>query len=93
MEAVILLSDRLQALLAVLDRLRQAGRLDPAALVGVAGRPAGQSLLDFATGLNGVLRELQGSFENRDSVLIGDLLEYEVVPRLAALRSFAGSLA
>lgn len=87
MEAVILLSDRLQALLAVLDRLRQAGRLDPAALVG------GQSLLDFATGLNGVLRELQGSFENRDSVLIGDLLEYEVVPRLAALRSFAGSLA
>ncbi len=83
MEAVILLSDRLRELIRALTALRLAGRLDPAATI------AGEGLLTFTGGLNDVLRELQTSFENRDSVLIGDLLEYEVAPRLAGLRAFA----
>lgn len=36
---------------------------------------------EFCRELNGVLKELSDAFEARDSVLIGDLLEYEVAPR------------
>jgi hypothetical protein len=35
--------------------------------------------------LTPVLREVVAAFGARDSVLIGDLLEYEVAPRLARL--------
>jgi hypothetical protein len=46
---------------------------------------------EFFDSLNGVLRDLTGAFENKDSVLLGDIAEYEIVPRLrdliAALRS------
>jgi hypothetical protein len=33
----------------------------------------------------GVLKEFLSAYETRDSVLIGDLAEYEVSPRLAEL--------
>ncbi len=84
MEAVIRFSDRFQELLGLLLRLQQAGRLDPSA-ASIEGR----TLESFAAGLNEALRELLQAFQNRDSVLIGDLLEYEVAPRLAAIREFA----
>jgi hypothetical protein len=46
---------------------------------------------EFFDSLNGILRDLTGAFENKDSVLLGDIAEYEIVPRLrdliAALRS------
>jgi hypothetical protein len=48
---------------------------------------AGQSWEDFFNGFNDILRELAGAFENKDGVLIGDLAEYEIVPRLEALFS------
>jgi hypothetical protein len=32
--------------------------------------------------LNPVLRDLVAAFDARDSVLIGDLLEYEIAPRM-----------
>jgi hypothetical protein len=35
--------------------------------------------------LNGILREVVAAFDARDSVLIGDLLEYEVTPRLEGI--------
>ena len=37
---------------------------------------------DFAGDLNTVLTELEDAFQNEDTVLIGDLIEYELVPRL-----------
>jgi hypothetical protein len=40
--------------------------------------------------LTPVLRELVGAFDSRDSVLIGDLLEYEVAPRLEKLAPHLG---
>ncbi len=44
----------------------------------------GASLSEFYASLNGVLRELAGAFESKDGVLIGDLAEYEIRPRLDA---------
>ena len=35
--------------------------------------------------MNGVLRDLLAAFNAKDSILIGDLLEYEVAPRLGKL--------
>jgi hypothetical protein len=43
----------------------------------------------FAKDITPYLQELQGAFEVHDSVLIGDLLEYELAPRLAGLRAAA----
>jgi hypothetical protein len=48
----------------------------------------GKALPEFYKELNGILAELIEAFRVRDSVLIGDLMEYEVAPRLQALRSF-----
>ncbi|GAB1432523.1 hypothetical protein MASR2M29_11480 [Spirochaetota bacterium] len=42
----------------------------------------GLSAAEFYTSLNGVLKELAGAFENKDGILIGDLAEYEISPRL-----------
>jgi hypothetical protein len=44
----------------------------------------GRAIGDFYDDFNVVLRELAGAFENKDSVLIGDLAEYEILPRLSA---------
>lgn len=45
-----------------------------------------QDLEAFFQELNGVLSELLEAFEAKDSVLIGDLMEYEIAPRLERLR-------
>ncbi len=43
------------------------------------------------TELTPTLKELVGAFDSRDSVLIGDLLEYEIAPRLEKLAPLLGS--
>lgn len=43
----------------------------------------------FALDLTPFLQQLQDAFEVRDSVLIGDLLEYEIAPRLKELHLLA----
>jgi hypothetical protein len=43
---------------------------------------------DSIKALNEVLKELVSAFDAKDSVLLGDLLEYEVAPRLDLLTSF-----
>ena len=50
---------------------------------------AGKAQSEFYQELNGYLREIAAAFEDVDAVLIGDLLEYEVAPRLESLASFA----
>ncbi|MQY76900.1 MAG: hypothetical protein GH155_04645 [Spirochaeta sp.] len=44
------------------------------------------SLKEFYTELNTVLKELVEAFHSQDSVLIGDLLEYEIAPRLESIK-------
>lgn len=55
----------------------------------------GTAMPEFYGALNGVLRELAQAFENKDGVLIGDLAEYEIRPRLesfySAIRAAAGT--
>jgi hypothetical protein len=53
----------------------------------------GMGLQDFYQELNGILTELLEAFEAKDSVLIGDLMEYEVAPRLEQLRAFLQEVA
>ena len=47
----------------------------------------GLGMPEFYGKFNDVLRELAGAFENKDGVLIGDLAEYEIRPRLEAFFS------
>jgi hypothetical protein len=49
----------------------------------------GRSLPDFYSSFNVVLRQLTEAFEHKDAVLIGDLSEYEVLPRM---RSFFATM-
>jgi hypothetical protein len=74
MEAVVRFSELSQRLLAQLGRL---------------GVPAvgGREPREFFAELNRVLGELLSAFRARDTVLIGDLLEYEVAPRLRQLQA------
>jgi hypothetical protein len=52
-----------------------------------------QDLQDFYKELGGVLSELLEAFEAKDSVLIGDLMEYEIAPRLERLQTIVQELA
>jgi hypothetical protein len=74
MEAILRFSDLSQRLLGVL-------RAAPAAQLG------GLEPRAFFEELNRVLRELIDALQARDTVLIGDLLEYEVAPRLRRLEA------
>ncbi len=47
---------------------------------------------DFYTDFNTALGELEEALSNQDTVLIGDLLEYEVVPRLEKLSGFTSAI-
>ena len=44
----------------------------------------GETLIGFGSALNGLLIELTDAMEQADTVLIGDLLEYEIAPKLEA---------
>jgi hypothetical protein len=54
----------------------------------------GRNVKDFISEFNSALKELNAAYENRDAVLIGDLAEYELAPRLikffTALKDSAG---
>ena len=52
----------------------------------------GDSLDNFSIELNSVLNELAEAFYAKDSVLIGDLLEYEITPKLELLPEMAKSI-
>lgn len=50
------------------------------------------SLSDFLADLSPILKDFSDALENSDSVLIGDLAEYEICPRLESLSNALGSL-
>lgn len=76
MAAVAGFTEAFAKLLRLIPVLSESG-VDLSAL-DVDGRPYSQ----FFSELNGALSELMRAFEARDTVLIGDLSEYEVLPRL-----------
>ncbi|MBN1524814.1 MAG: hypothetical protein JW904_10040 [Spirochaetales bacterium] len=45
----------------------------------------GQSFEEFSVALNDLLRELISAFDKKDYILIGDLCEYEIAPRIEKL--------
>ena len=53
----------------------------------------GLSVRTFMEEFNAALAELSAAYENRDTVLVGDLSEYELAPRLlkffSALKNFS----
>ena len=83
MKAVLLFIETFNKAIRVIPELKRAG-IDVGSL-----SVDGQALPDFYSSLNEVLRKLSTAFEDKDSVLIGDLAEYEVVPRM---RSFFAAM-
>ncbi len=70
--------------------LPELGRIgaDTAAL-----RIDGKPIPEFYDSFNGILRQLMEAFETKDAVLIGDIAEYEIVPRMNAFfEAMAGVL-
>jgi hypothetical protein len=52
----------------------------------------GGNFESFSSGLNLILNELAEAFDANDSVLIGDLLEYEISPKLEMLPELVNSI-
>jgi len=52
-----------------------------------------KNIREFYDDFNSVLRELMGAFEHKDSVLIGDLAEYEILPRMNLFFESTGKMA
>lgn len=62
--------------------IRLMPELGHAGVDASAVRIEGKGVAEFYGEFNGVLRELTGAFEHKDAVLIGDLAEYEILPRM-----------
>lgn len=81
-------ADGMHTMVMVVELINKTVRILPdfmrtvpgAAGLAVEGKPIG----DFYDDFNVVFKELAEAFENKDSVLIGDLAEYEILPRLSA---------
>jgi len=86
MARVISFSELGESLIGIVLRLVVAPGQKPT--LEVAGRP----LDTFQAELNTVLKQLLEAFTAHDTVLIGDLLEYEVAPRLRQLADASGIL-
>lgn len=52
----------------------------------------GKNLSDFLSDLSPILKDFSDALENSDSVLLGDLSEYEICPRLESLSKAIGEL-
>jgi hypothetical protein len=65
--------------------LRAAARLR-----GSPGAPPAKQVTDLVEDMNAVLKQAVEALEARDAVLLGDLLEYEIAPRLKTLSGILG---
>ncbi len=83
MAAIIEFADLSQRLLRVLSSLEESSHISLKELK-IGEERASSFFADF----NGILRELLGAFDTKDTVLIGDLLEYEVAPRIELFLNF-----
>ncbi len=79
MGAVVRFTELLSKLIRILPYLNEIGS-------ELVGRTVEDKSLDDITGeLKGFLQELVEAFAAQDSVLIGDLLEYEIAPRIKSV--------
>lgn len=84
MNTLIRFVELVSRMLRLLGHLTYSSDHDPSAMESSEG-----SSLEEVTGkLNATLSELVEAFSNQDSVLIGDLLEYEVAAQIRELLSF-----
>lgn len=51
-----------------------------------------QDLKDYIKDMSGILKELTEAFASEDSVLMGDLMEYEILPRMKSFPRFFESI-
>ena len=79
METMRLFSGIAEKLFRLLSALKQRGLADGD--IGIGGRPAKQFIDDFSAAIG----ELLGAYNAHDTVLTGDLAEYEMSPRLLKL--------
>ena len=47
-----------------------------------------KSILDFLTEFSPLLNDFMDAFEQKDTVMLGDLSEYEILPRLSQIKEF-----
>jgi hypothetical protein len=83
MKTVLYFIEVFNKVIRVIPELRHAGVDSDGLRIGAQG------LAEFYGSFNGVLRELTEAFEHKDAVLIGDLAEYEILPRM---RSFFAAM-
>ncbi len=81
METIQLFSHITEKLFRLLSALKQCGF--DTDTINVADEPFNR----FINGFDSILQELLGAYEAQDTVLTGDIAEYEMAPRLAALYS------
>lgn len=83
MKAVLFFIEIFNKVIRIIPELRRRGVDTGSIRVGDLGMP------EFYAAFNEILRELTEAFEHKDVVLIGDLAEYEVLPRM---RSFFAAM-
>jgi hypothetical protein len=84
MKAVLYFIEIFNKVIRVIPELRRSGIDTTTLLIG------DQPMPEFYGSFNEVLRRLTEAFEHKDAVLIGDLSEYEILPRM---RSFFAAMA
>jgi hypothetical protein len=83
MLTIVSFADLSQKILRIISRLEKSSDISIKGMQ-IGGDSAGGFFADF----NRILRELLEAFDTKDTVLIGDLLEYEVAPRLELFLGF-----
>jgi hypothetical protein len=78
MKTVLFFIEIFNKVIRVIPELRRTG-IDTASIT-----VDGQAMPEFYGSFNDVLRQLTDAFEHKDTVLIGDLAEYEILPRMTS---------
>ncbi|MBU0926292.1 MAG: hypothetical protein KKA67_00940 [Spirochaetes bacterium] len=88
----------MRTMVVAVELINKTVRIMPEFIRTASGLPLevdGVAMPEFYGQLNEVLRELAQAFESKDGVLIGDIAEYEIRPRLdsfySAVRAAAGA--
>ena len=83
MKTVLFFIEIFNKVIRIIPELRRSGVDTSRIMIGGAAMPS------FYGDFNAVLRQLTEAFEHKDAVLIGDLAEYEILPRM---QSFFGAM-